>query len=331
MNKISVIVPIFNSEKYLKKCLDSIVAQTHKDLEIILINDGSTDSSLIICEEYKKKDSRIIILNIKNGGTAYARNKGLDVATGDFIYFIDSDDFIERDLFEYLLGLLIKNNADISFCPYLYVNEKYEFLEKKNELENEECAVFNNYESMNAFLEWNIPCCICDKLFKKNLFDGVRFSEGYLCEDLNIVYILLSKSNKIVRSNVQKYFYVNRSGSQMRSGEGFKKLVNSIILVIKNMIDFYEKKYPSLYNKALCYGLDEFFIYFISAPNKKDFRVFRSELKMIIRKYIEKLPNDFKCLKKIKFKIFLFNINPFLLYFLGRKIRFIKRFFPIKH
>jgi glycosyltransferase involved in cell wall biosynthesis len=330
-NKISIIVPIFNSEKYLEKCLDSIVNQTYKNLEIILVNDGSTDNSLLICERYGKKDKRIVIIDIKNGGTAHARNSGLDIATGDLFYFIDSDDFIELDLFDYLLSLLIKNNADIAFSPYLYVDEEYRLLERKNNRESEKITIYNNKEAVRSFLEWDIPCCMCDKLFKRELFNDLRLLEGYLCEDLNIVYVLLSRSNKVVSSNLQKYYYVNRSSSQMRSEDGFKKLTNSIILVIDRMIDFYKKNYPDLYYNAICYGLDEFFIYLVSIPPNKNFKDFKNNLNNYIKKYIKLLPKNNICLKKIKFKIFVFNLSPDILCFLVRFIRRVNKFFPVKH
>ena len=122
--KITIVVPIYNAEKYLERCIKSILDQTYENLEIILVNDGSTDKSLEICEKFKAEDNRIIIINKENGGVSSARNKGIDAATGKFIIFIDADDYIEKEMFEVLEEDLFKNNVDISMCGFrtVYVN-----------------------------------------------------------------------------------------------------------------------------------------------------------------------------------------------------------------
>ena len=130
---ISVIVPVYNAEKYLKKCLDSLVNQSYKDLEIILVNDGSQDGSEKICKDYEEKDSRIILINKNNGGPSSARNLGIEKANGEYLSFIDSDDYLALDFYEKLEKSITKNNADIAFCKYVLcygekiikVNTKY--------------------------------------------------------------------------------------------------------------------------------------------------------------------------------------------------------------
>ncbi len=124
MPKISIIVPVYNVENYLKKCLDSIVNQTFKDIEIILINDGSTDNSLNICKEYAKKDHRIRLINKPNGGLSSARNVGIDLSTGEYLGFVDSDDWIALNMYEKLYNLCKIFNADISQCKYIRNNEQ---------------------------------------------------------------------------------------------------------------------------------------------------------------------------------------------------------------
>ena len=122
-NLISIIVPIYNSENYIKKCLDSILAQTYSNLEVILIDDGSTDNSYNICKDYQKKDNRIVLLQQKNAGVSRARNHGLEVAKGEYIGFVDSDDYIEPEMYEILLNSIIESNSKIAICNYYYENE----------------------------------------------------------------------------------------------------------------------------------------------------------------------------------------------------------------
>ena len=117
--KISIIVPVYKVEKYLDKCVNSIVGQTYKNLEIILVDDGSPDNCPAMCDEWAQKDSRIKVIHKKNGGLSSARNAGLDACTGDYIGFVDSDDWIEPDMYEYLLNIGMKNNADVSRCEFV--------------------------------------------------------------------------------------------------------------------------------------------------------------------------------------------------------------------
>ena len=123
---ISIIIPVYNVEQYLSRCIDSVINQTYKNLEIILIDDGSTDDSGEICDEYALKDNRIKVMHKQNGGVSSARNEGLDISKGNYIGFIDSDDFIEKDMYEFLYDLLTKNNCDISCCnKFIFKDNKF--------------------------------------------------------------------------------------------------------------------------------------------------------------------------------------------------------------
>jgi len=122
--KISIIVPVYNVENYLCKCVDSILEQTYKEIELILIDDGSTDSSGVICDKYKNKDTRVFVIHKKNEGVSSARNCGLKVAVGDYVGFVDSDDYVLNDMYEYLLNLSIMYNADITSCSFSVINDK---------------------------------------------------------------------------------------------------------------------------------------------------------------------------------------------------------------
>ncbi len=153
MKKISVIIPVYNVENDIRFCLDSVLNQTYKNLQIILVDDGSTDSSGDICDEYKNKDSRIQVIHKQNGGLSDARNKGLEIADGDYIAFLDSDDYIYKTFYEELYNLITKYDADISECNFLRINDynetAHKLFENKNlEVTNEE-IVSSNIEALN--------------------------------------------------------------------------------------------------------------------------------------------------------------------------------------
>ena len=178
---VSIIVPVYNVEKYLSKCIDSILAQTYKNLEIILVDDGSKDNSGTICDEYSKKDKRIKIIHKPNGGISDVRNHGLKIATGDYIGFVDSDDYIAEDMFETLVSLLEKNDADISIVSfYEYYNGKLIGVR-----ENENVEIMNKVEAIKELLiDRKIQSYTWNKLFKKELFDGLQFPVGKNFEDI---------------------------------------------------------------------------------------------------------------------------------------------------
>lgn len=320
MNKISVIIPFYNSKKYIDKCIHSVINQTYKNLEILLIDDGSSDGTHDICQAYAAKDNRIKVIRKENGGTSSARNFGLEHATGDLLYFIDSDDEVSLDLFEYLLNLMTKNNADMAYSLYAYVDTDGNIINKAGHNTVEEIRVYTKHEALGALLSWDIPCCVCDKLVKKHVYDNVRFPEGYLCEDLDIVYRLIDNSNAVVSSNIPKYFYLSNPNSQMHTQEGMRKLLMSIEKVTNRINEFYREKYPDLYQKALSYSLDHIFIYYISIYTNKQFAQFKKDLEVLIVDYLKKI--DVRAVSsKLKLKITLFKINKNLFYLFTHFIR----------
>jgi len=209
---ISIIVPIYKVEEYIRNCVDSILNQTYKNLEIIIVDDGSPDECGIICEEYSLKDNRIKVIHKKNGGLSSARNAGLDVACGEYIGFIDSDDWIERDMYESLYNALVEYNADISVCGrYIVQGNRITTIsdsEKAQEFTRSEALselVLDEYSGMKNFA-W-------DKLYKKELFENIRYPEGKCYEDIFTTYKLFSLSNKIVDIKSPKYYYLMREDS----------------------------------------------------------------------------------------------------------------------
>ena len=201
---ISIIVPVYNVEEYLDRCIQSVLNQSYKNIEIILVDDGSTDKSLEICNKYKK-ETKIKVFHKKNGGLSSARNFGMKKIKGKYIYFLDSDDYISINTIEILYNSLKNNNGDISCAKELFVYDSVTNLEA-----NKDFGVIN-YTSENALesiLYMNgISNSACNKLYKKELFNNIIFPEGKLYEDLGCIYKVIGKANKIVFNNVFLYNY----------------------------------------------------------------------------------------------------------------------------
>jgi len=213
MCKVSVIVPIYNVEKYLARCLDSIMAQTFTDFECILVDDGSPDNCPKICDEYIKKDKRFKVIHKENGGLSSARNAGIDVATGDYISFIDSDDWIACDFIEALLFAITKYNADIASTGVKRVlpgeNPPYKIAaEYKTQLFTSRQALDDFYGSRQFATSSS-----CVKLYKKSCFSQIRFPEGMLSEDVWVNRRILYSANTLVYVEGKRYFYLLRSNS----------------------------------------------------------------------------------------------------------------------
>lgn len=191
---ISIIVPIYNVEKYLSKCIKSIINQTYKDLEIILVDDGSTDNSGKICDEFAIKDNRIKVIHKKNAGVSSARNQGLDKANGDYIAFVDSDDYIEKDMYEKMVNVMNKYDVDIVSCNYNHVNEKIEpfFILDKDEYINNKTELIEK-----VFQYKNYDMILFNKLYKKYIWKDIRFPLGInLAEDLMMLYPTINLANR---------------------------------------------------------------------------------------------------------------------------------------
>ena len=219
---ISVIVPVYNVEKCLDRCIKSIVNQTYKNIEVILINDGSTDNSLKICKEWQSKDKRIVIVDQKNKGVSAARNIGLDIAKGEYVAFVDSDDWINEIMYETLLNLLKEHHTDIAECDFIKVESESCILNqpelKFHKLKNDEFIknLFNG-TSYSNILVWN-------KLYKRSLFTEFRFPEGVIHEDQFLLPKIYLKCNTTIHCNQKLYYYFENSNSITRSQFTKKRL-----------------------------------------------------------------------------------------------------------
>lgn len=215
MDKICIIVPVYNVERYVKKCIASILAQSYTNIEVIIVNDGSTDNSLGLCIECSKQDKRVRVVSKKNGGLSDARNYGMQFCTCELITFIDSDDFVSRNYIKNLYELMQKYQADIACTNYIrfYDNCDVVAVNKKN-FEK----VFDSQEAIKDVLyQKNIANSAWGKMYKFSLFEDIIFPKGRLCEDLGTFYKLFRKASIIAYSSVQDYYYLQRKTSIMGS------------------------------------------------------------------------------------------------------------------
>ena len=231
--KISVIVPIYNVENYLADCIDSICNQSYTEMEIILINDGSTDSGGKICKEYAQRDSRIIVIEQKNQGLSQARNAGLKIATGEYFFFVDSDDLLHRDILQMLYQQIKETSAEISICGYEEFYKTDECKEKINinfpqKIENN---IIKREEIMDLyFVQPDIKYVVVwNKLFHRKLFKNIEFPAGRGAEDEAVMYKLLYSANYIAMLEYPLYFYRQRENSLMRP-ENVQKYLDAMII-----------------------------------------------------------------------------------------------------
>lgn len=216
--KLSIIVPVYNTGKYLRRCLDSLLVQTYKTFEIIAVNDGSTDDSKDILEEYESKYA-ITVINQNNNGLSAARNTGIDVATGDYLGFVDSDDWIDPDMYELLITELIQFDADMATCRFisLYANEiNPELIAEKKRQKEGKPQVYDTLAAAKLILQGKIAQLSApNKVYKKELFANLRYPVGRNFEDAYIIVDLLLKCNRIVIDPSARYYYFRRSASIM--------------------------------------------------------------------------------------------------------------------
>ncbi len=309
MSSVSIIVPIYNVEKYLRKCIDSLINQTMKDVEIILVNDGSPDNSRSICEEYAEADNRIKVINKKNGGLSSARNAGLKEAKSDYILFVDSDDWINIHMVEILFEEMKKNNAEIVQCRYENVIDEYidegihgnitsKTISNIDALRN----LYKNDSYLETVVTWN-------KLYKKSLFDGIQFPEGKLNEDEFTTHKLLYKSKKVVLVDKKLYYYRKTPDSITNSKVTIRRLDK--LEAVKERMNFFENTgNRELYEKTLVrYGdlLRGSFLMckYLIDNNEQILSDIDNEYKRMFKQYVNNKYLSFE--KKILGFIFYFN------------------------
>lgn len=275
--KISVIVPVYNVEQYLEKCIKSILNQTYTNYELLLIDDGSQDRSSAICDQYAKEDIRIKVVHKCNGGLSDARNVGLDNATGVYVIFIDSDDFIEMNMFEIMMQLICINDADICISSYQDYYEKSPIDLSKTD----ENLIVEEMGRDKVLLQNGCPyinnVIACGKLYRRSLFEGIRFPYGHIHEDHYTTYKVIYRAERIICTNQKLYNYLR---DRDRSITNERPDIQEIFLATEEKLLFYKKNHNvNLYADALYYYI------FLFLGNRIDLEFNDSEHIRIIQEH----------------------------------------------
>lgn len=297
---ISVIVPVYNVSPFVEKCIKSIVEQNYKELEIIIVDDGSTDDSVKKCEKVQKNDNRIKIIKKKNGGLSDARNVGLKVANGEYVTFVDSDDYISPKLVSLLYKNIKKTNSQISVCDPVHVfnNKKYEF---KDETEVKE---YNSLDAIEEMLyQTSFLVSAWGKMYRRELFSGIEFPVGKLFEDSAIMYKLFEKADKVVYSNAKYYVYVHRENSI--TTKAFSNRDLDILSITKEIEQHYSSN-PILAKAAISYRLAACFRVLLNAPKTKEFKNAENECGEYIKKHGKDILFNSKVRKKERLATLLY-------------------------
>lgn len=310
---ISVIVPIYNIEKYLPRCVESICRQTYSDMEILLVDDGSTDGTGTLCDELAKKDNRIRVFHKENGGSSSARNLGIKMAQGEYLGFVDSDDYIEPDMYERLMQALTENNGTIAQIGRDEIDEEGSRLPDICEPPTEQTSY-----SAEAFLRELLlhkgDCSFCTKLIAKHLFEKQQFPEGVLNEDFHLLVKMLSEVKEIYSLPGYGYHVFYRVGSNTRkeSREEFSRVYEDCIDNADMVLSLVKQNYPDLKSIALRFGLFQRLEYLLHIPVSrmtKDNRVYRKTVHFI-RTHLWFVPFSRYLTGKNKLYLFILGCGP---------------------
>ncbi len=317
---LSIIVPVYNVEKYLDRCVESILAQTFTDFELILVDDGSPDNCGKMCDEYAKKDQRITVIHKRNGGLSDARNAGLDIAKGEFVGFVDSDDWIHPQMYELLYKAIISDEFDFAQCVAIQPNLKekdkgicYSDIDYKH-YEEPIVDARSVDEILEVYDKYVVSgCSQAIKLYKTSVFDSLRFPVGLFYEDSYIIVDILDKCQNVALVPMGLYYYYSRSDSIMNSGITSKSF--NRLDVIEHNIDFFERRGEN--NRIEKFTIEYLFafmrLYFKSFGTKglKDVRKdYYKNFKRILNEY----GNRFNLCRLYKTIIVISKIHPILAY-----------------
>ena len=310
--KISVIVPVYNVRFYIRKCLESIVHQTYENIEIILVDDGSFDGSENVCDEYAKKDSRVSVIHKTNGGLSSARNAGLDAAEGDYISFVDPDDYIDKFMYEHMIACFEKE-VDVVTCNTFHENA-YEY-HRKFEINNHPDGLTKMYGQgaiKELLLLRKIDMSVCDKLFRKIIIKKYRFPLDKSCEDVPVTWNIIKNSKIVINNGYADYHYVHQNNS-ITSGSFFlarldgKKFAAEILSEIRNTIPQLEEEATLLYIKFIHNHIDQI----IRSVNCQKYENVFYELQEELLNYIELIRNSLEIDEILKNEIIMAAVSTF--------------------
>ena len=246
---VSIIVPVYNVKKYLERCVNSIINQTYKKLEIILIDDGSTDGSGYLCDELKEKDSRIVVIHQKNEGVSNSRNKGIKISTGKYIGFVDSDDYIEKNMVKQLYKNATKTGSDISMCGYNIIKEDSNNYVKRKKDGEKKLLVSKNIDLFYKMTNRTSKGFMWNKLFSREIFNNIEFNKNIkMCEDLLVNIQISNNMKKFCYDDIHLYNYVMRDESAIHN-KNYDKYYTAVIAyrIIIDILQKNKSKYVDLY------------------------------------------------------------------------------------
>lgn len=305
---ISIIVPVYNSKEYLERCIDSLLKQTYSETEVILVDDGSTDGSDLICEEYAKKDQSIFFLREENSGPSCARNYGVKEANGEYVMFVDSDDYVSPDLASHLFSLIQDKPGQIGVCELSHC-----FDEAKVEYTKESIRKKMDPEAAICELLYQRSMTVspCAKLFPKALFDTVTFPVGNHFEDSAIMYKLFDLSEGVVYSDAGLYAYMHREGS--RTTQEFNISNCDILLVCEEIVDYFKNRSEELQKAADSYQVVGALRIYLTVPKSPEFEEPAECAKQILHSKGKKVMHDKEIRRKTKLGLMLyFYARPFM-------------------
>lgn len=307
MAKISVIVPVYKVEKYIHKCVDSILNQTFSEIEVILVDDGTPDRCGEICDMYAQQDSRVKVIHKENGGLSDARNAGMPYATGEYLIFIDSDDYIESDMLEYMYTRLIEANADMATCGV------YEVYRDRIEKQKEESDfVCSGEKAFQCILQGHtIRGEIWNKLIRRSCIEDLRFPKGKLYEDIYFTVDLMQRIKTVAVGTKSKYYYLHREDSI--TGKPYRPQLYDIIEGYTKNYKVVQEKFPALTEEAECLWLWSRFIVLDKMLLEENYREIegRKELILFIRRHIIRILKNryFNRNRKISAMILFLNVS----------------------
>ena len=287
---ISIIIPMYNVEQYFPRCIESVINQTYKKLEIILVDDGSTDLSSTLADQYAEQDKRIKVVHQKNGGNAVARNTGLKQVTGDWILFVDSDDYVELNYVELLHDTAVKYDADMSLCNL----QVYEWNHPQKMTGKNKSTVKSTTEALSSlFYQKGTTPGPCAKLYKTKLFKDITFPVGKICEDLATTYKIFARAKKVVFNSQTLYYYLtNPSSTMQKQMRNFKHERVVALDFCEEAIAFVDKNFPELHLAATNRLFAEAIYIITDIPRTKEFAATGKRVWQIIKDHRQEVIND---------------------------------------
>lgn len=319
MSKVSIIIIIYKVEKYLRECLESVVTQTYKNTEIIcVVGKGDTACESIV-DEYAHRDNRIVVIKSEPRGTADARNRGLDAVTGDYIAFVDGDDYIKNDMIEVMVDAAVRNDAEVSVVGKYYLYENC-----TDGTEDNEESVLSVSDAFKIILyQEGFFLHLWDKLYSRSLFEGLRFPEGRLVEDRQMAHTILSKANRIVYNTASRYYFRISEDSGSKIEENLRLSLKADYEICDKLLKQFDDLGPAvdffLVNENLSVIQNSFLYNNFSKEHDREYLDY-------VKKHAGDVKKDPRVPKSLKIKMDMCNISPavFKLVTMSRRKKFLK-------